>query len=258
MALASLLLLAAGPVYLSDEPRPPAITVDVKSTLVTGPDGKPLYTYDGVERGDYCINTPCREQWPMLRANKSDKAAGSWSPVFSDQIAGGAGIWFYKGKPVYTYAPDSGGRKAKGDGIAGDWHALQYIGPAPRVALPPSVRVLKVDKTFILTDHRGNTLYTFARDAKAAACKGECLEVWPPLLAPMMALPVGDWTVVERADDVRQWAYHGKLVYTFSEDTEPSQTNGADEAGLWKTITVTNKDAAKSATIENARKRTGG
>lgn len=258
MSAVALFLLVAGPVYLSDDPRPPTISVDPDGTLVTGPKGTALYTYDGVERGDYCINSPCRDQWPMLRADKTDKSAGSWSPVFNAQIAGDAGVWFYKGKPIYTYTGDVDGKKAKGDGLAGDWHALRYVGPTPRLALPPSVKVLKIDKAFILTDHRGNTLYTFARDKKTAACRSECLEVWPPLLAPMMAVPVGDWTVVERPDDVRQWAYRGKLVYTFSQDTEPAQTNGADRTGIWKTITVTSKDSEKPATIENAKKRTGG
>jgi predicted lipoprotein with Yx(FWY)xxD motif len=115
--------------------------------------------------------------------------------------------------------------------------------------VPSSVQISKVGKAFFLTDFRGQMLYTFARDGKTAACKAECMEVWPPLLAPALAGPVGEWTTVDRADGVRQWAYRGRLVYTFSEDTVALEAKGADAGGVWKTIPVTQRDAVDPVNI---------
>lgn len=241
-----LLALLSGPAFVSDEPRPPSITVKDGSTIVTGPKGTALYTYDGVDRGDTCSLSPCRDTWPMFEAAATDKAVGEWS-VYS--AAGGAHrIWLYKGKPVYTYVSDVAGKAASGDGLGGDWHALHYVGPTPRLAVPPAAKVTKVGSSFILTDYRGYALYTFARDGRIPACKSECLEVWQPLLAPAVAKTVGQWSAVERPDSVRQWAYRGRLVYTFSQDTAPLQANGAGLGGLWKTIPVTEGDAADTRT----------
>lgn len=243
LTMAGLLLLAvmAGPAFLADEPRPPIVSVQDGSTLVTGPKGTALYTYDGVDRGDSCTLSPCRDTWPMLLAAPTDKAVGEWS-IYSAE-GGSRRVWLYKGKPVFTYVGDTDAKAAKGDGVGADWHALQYVGPRPRVTVPPAAKVSKVASSFILTDYRGYALYTFARDGRTPACKGECLEMWQPLLAPMLAKMTGQWTAVQRPDSIRQWAYRGRLVYTFSQDTAPLQINGDKLGGVWRIIPVSARDA---------------
>lgn len=239
-----LLLLLAGQMFLSDEPRPAAVQVGAGADgdLVIGPGGTPLYTYDGVDRGDYCNHSPCRESWPILTAPDDAKPVGAWSVIASAQ--GAKKVWLYKGTPVYSYAADKGARAATGDGLGGQWHAIRYVGPTPAVPVPASVKVSKVGSAFFLTDYRGQMLYTFARDGKSPACKAECMEVWPPVLAPALARPIGDWTTVDRPDGVRQWAFRGRLVYTFSEDNVALEAKGTDAGGIWKTIAVTERDAA--------------
>jgi predicted lipoprotein with Yx(FWY)xxD motif len=38
--------------------------------------------------------------------------------------------------------------------------------------------------------------------------------MWPPVLAPADAKPVGDWTIVTRKDGAKQWAYDEHPLYT--------------------------------------------
>ena len=53
-----------------------------------------------------------------------------------------------------------------------------------------------------------------------------CVQVWPPVLAPADAKPVGNWSVITRADGKHQWAYNQQAVYTSELDLEPGDMNG--------------------------------
>jgi predicted lipoprotein with Yx(FWY)xxD motif len=46
---------------------------------------------------------------------------------------------------------------------------------------------------------------------------------------------IGDWTAIERADQIWQWAYKGKPVYTYSLD-QPGKIRGDGVAGLWHVL----------------------
>ena len=80
-------------------------------------------------------------------------------------------------------------------------------------------------KTFV--DAKGMTLYTFDKDAGGKSmCNGPCAENWPALAAADDAKPTADMTVVVRDDGKKMWAYKGKPLYTFKEDTKPGDING--------------------------------
>ncbi len=53
-----------------------------------------------------------------------------------------------------------------------------------------------------------------------------CTDLWPPVLADASAEPVGAWTILERKDGTRQWAYDGQPLYTSIKDREPGDTIG--------------------------------
>ncbi len=53
-----------------------------------------------------------------------------------------------------------------------------------------------------------------------------CVEKWPPLKVQEGAKPVGEWSIFERADKTRQWAYQGHPVHLYHEDKRPGQVNG--------------------------------
>ena len=70
-------------------------------------------------------------------------------------------------------------------------------------------------------------LYTFAKDEPGKSnCYDDCAEMWPPAVAPEDIQPVGEWTVINRSDGVRQWAYAGKPLYTFTKDAEKPEGGG--------------------------------
>jgi len=56
--------------------------------------------------------------------------------------------------------------------------------------------------------------------------KDGCAAAWPPLVAADGEKPVGDWTIIEREFDRKQWAYKGKPVYLRYHDLPG---NGAEE-----------------------------
>jgi predicted lipoprotein with Yx(FWY)xxD motif len=73
----------------------------------------------------------------------------------------------------------------------------------------------------------GFTLYVFEQDQpNRSTCDFACGLQWPPFVAPAEATPSGDWSVAERADGIRQWAYRGKPLYFSARDGQPGDTQG--------------------------------
>ena len=80
------------------------------------------------------------------------------------------------------------------------------------------------------------TLYTFAKDQPGVSnCYDNCAKNWPPLTAAADAKPMGDWTIVTRKDNTRQWAYKGMPLYTWIKDGKPGDATGEGMGqGAWK------------------------
>jgi predicted lipoprotein with Yx(FWY)xxD motif len=63
-------------------------------------------------------------------------------------------------------------------------------------------------------------------------CNQACEKQWMPLLAGAGEQPLGQWTLLLRADGRRQWAFDQYPVYTYLHDTPDMPTaDGAD--GVW-------------------------
>jgi predicted lipoprotein with Yx(FWY)xxD motif len=76
-------------------------------------------------------------------------------------------------------------------------------------------------------------LYIFEGDSDGTSnCDSVCTAVWPIVRADAVAKPTGDWTIVERDDGRRQWAYKGRPVYTFYYD-RPNDPKGAGRVAGW-------------------------
>jgi predicted lipoprotein with Yx(FWY)xxD motif len=53
-----------------------------------------------------------------------------------------------------------------------------------------------------------------------------CTDVWPPVMATEGAKNIGKWTVIDREDGTKQWAYDGYPLYTSELDDQPGDVRG--------------------------------
>ena len=84
-------------------------------------------------------------------------------------------------------------------------------------------------------DAVGMTLYTFDKDPIGlSVCNDDCAAAWPPLIAVPGSAPAGSWSLITRDGGQKQWALHGKPVYTFVQDKKVGDGNGVDVADLWR------------------------
>jgi predicted lipoprotein with Yx(FWY)xxD motif len=86
----------------------------------------------------------------------------------------------------------------------------------------------------VLTDDAGMTLYVFDKDSPGkSACNGECAVKWPPLIAAGSASGGDDYTIINRDDGARQWAYKGKPLYRWFKDQKAGDTTGDGVNNVW-------------------------
>lgn len=109
----------------------------------------------------------------------------------------------------------------------------------PAAAIQTATATVKGQSLTILTDAQGKTLYYFTPDAPdKTACTGGCAQTWPPLLFTGSGTPTsatslpGTLSVLNTANG-NQVEYGGYMLYTYSGDTAPGQTNGEGLFGKW-------------------------
>ncbi|GAA2882381.1 putative lipoprotein with Yx(FWY)xxD motif [Aminobacter niigataensis] len=113
--------------------------------------------------------------------------------------------------------------------------ALTAIGMTAGLAFAAEPAMMtKTAKGNIYTDAQGMTLYTFDKDkAGTSACYEECATSWPALKADAGAKTDGKWTIVDRTDGTKMWAYDGKPLYTYAKDKKAGDMNGEGMGGVW-------------------------
>src|SRR5262249_59661313 len=68
-----------------------------------------------------------------------------------------------------------------------------------------------------LGDASGSPLYTYDADqAGKSSCYGDCAKEFPPFVADARAKAAGDFSILVRDDQVKQWTYQGKPLYRYS------------------------------------------
>jgi predicted lipoprotein with Yx(FWY)xxD motif len=112
--------------------------------------------------------------------------------------------------------------------------ALLAFAAAPALAAEPA---MQADSSMgkILVDASNKTLYTFDKDeTNKSNCYDQCAVNWPPFTAAADAMAEGGWTIVERTDGSKQWAYEGKPLYLFVQDKAPGDVTGEGKGdGTW-------------------------
>ena len=190
--------------------------------------GMTIYTFDRDEEqpGASACKGECLTTWPPVAAEPDAQPHGPWSLIARD---GGSKQWAYKGKPLYTYASDAFPGSVFGDGVNTVW----WVAFQP-IATPAEVTLAKTLRGDVLADAKGMTLYTSDADkAGKSSCNGACSKAWSPVLAPWLANPAEDFTIVVRDDGTKQWAYKDKPLYRSSADVNPGETAGDASAKGW-------------------------
>lgn len=195
--------------------------------------GKTLYTFDNdKEPGVSTCTGECAAAWPPLTAPADAKATGAWSVIARE---GGAKQWALNGKPLYTFAKDEKPGDGKGQNAMNLWHAVTFepiiqLAPSPGISARESFAV----DGQVLADNRGMTLYTSDADAPdRSTCNTACARTWVPLAAPRLAMAIGEFTVAERPDGMKQWAHKRRPLYTYVGDVRPGDANGAKVSPGW-------------------------
>lgn len=202
----------------------------------------------------HCLGACAREFVP-LRAGRGAHPFGDWTLLARPD---GAAQWAYQSHPLYVWSKETAPgevatnvalKETANLKLAEDpvqpgsllpppgWSVVRFT-PAADVALPDGidVQLLESAQAVALVDVNGLTLYSFdgdaAHDGQSCAPSG-CTLRWLPLTAPALGMPVGDFTIVTRADGSRQWAYRGRPLYEYSGDRLPGEAHGIGVDKRW-------------------------
>lgn len=208
---------------------------DPRSVYYADAAGRALYTFDNDKMGDKPACTgECAALWPPLKAAPAAKPTGPWTIVSRDD---GVRQWAVRGKPLYTYAKDAKPGEVTGNNLGEVWR-LAVANPAADITFPFDISSGELINGigYGLATARGMTLYVFGRDSagQAPACVKDCVATWRPYEAAAIANPVGDFSVIQRNDGMKQWAYKGKSLYTFTGDTQPRDAHGVGVDKAWQ------------------------
>jgi predicted lipoprotein with Yx(FWY)xxD motif len=131
---------------------------------------------------------------------------------------------------------------------------VRISGTAAPVATPPGITLQVMSdgehasgsmaQEVIFADAKGMTLYTYARDTvggggvqTVSACVGDCPRIFRPAVAARDSGVATDWSILRRADGLRQWCYRGAPLYSFARDEMPGNAKGEGaEGGAWRAM----------------------
>lgn len=183
----------------------------------------------------------CPSEWPPLLAPKEARPVGDFTLLAQPD---GGRQWAYKGVPLLTFRYD----REPGDTLGDDTFAFngprRPVGeaawieseapllepppvPPPSTGIPTAVTVQPaIGGSRLFADAEGRTLYVQAEGTRNP-CMTRCGSDRRPLPAANFARPIGDWSVLEDPTGVRQWAWRGKPVFTYSGDRRAKDVEGA-------------------------------
>jgi predicted lipoprotein with Yx(FWY)xxD motif len=116
VASAILALMIAGNVAAQNMPS----AVKATGGILTDAKGMTLYTFDNdKEPNKSACSGNCLNNWPVLKAEATDKDMGQWKVITRDD---GTKQWSYKGKPLYYFSMDKAAGDKAGDGRGMVWH----------------------------------------------------------------------------------------------------------------------------------------
>ncbi|HTT05034.1 MAG TPA: hypothetical protein VMF64_07070 [Steroidobacteraceae bacterium] len=232
-------------VLLTEVPRTQIAFADAR--------GMTLYTYDKDAPGKSNCTGNCAKFWPAALAAPSARPFGDWKVI---RRADGTRQWAYKDRPLYTFIKDvdpgseygvsprnlrqfvgylARQRSGAVHTPAGWNPALAY--PVSGIAMPEGIGIKEVGDAngLAFVDQDGRTLYSYVgRGGAKAVVRLANQTQWKPLIAPDLAHPIGDWSVLARSDGIRQWAYRGRPLFRFAGDLTSGDANGVGVSKDWE------------------------
>jgi predicted lipoprotein with Yx(FWY)xxD motif len=104
--------------------------------------------------------------------------------------------------------------------------------------MPGEVSVIEDNGKWIFQSDFGHPFYTYDKDTKThSACDAKCAETWAPVRAHDKAMPMGDWTLVDRGGGYMQWAYKGKPIYMNVPQVVSQSDPELNNDGHWHMLT---------------------
>jgi predicted lipoprotein with Yx(FWY)xxD motif len=218
---------------------PPGIAISrgADGRALTDAKGRRLYfnASDKIVSGasiklDSGCDKTCLGNWKPVAAPLAAVASGDWSIVARED---GPRQWAFLGKPLYVPVDD-------GRGADRAWQVARLEPPPP---VPGGVRYYPSDGGEVAANAEGFTVYALRARSKVddtpMLCDADCLRAyWRPVAAAPDAKPVGDWTIEEGFDGVKQWAFKGELLFTHTRDEAPGEIAGSRFfTGEWHTLT---------------------
>ena len=224
-------------------------------------EGRTLLFRAGGESGGASCADACAVEFPPLLAPADAEPFGDWSAV---RLPDGRLQWAYQSNPLHTWSREEvPGEVATNVGLAEtanlklaergaeagalipqDGWRVARLEPAGSIAVPDGIEARHVSsaQAVVLADFEGFTLYAFdgdaARDGQACSDRG-CEMHWLPVPAPALALDVGDFSVADRVDGSRQWAYRGRPLYRYRGDLLPGDAHGRAADERWRMAVLT-------------------
>lgn len=214
-------------------PLPPGITVrlTLEGPVFVDAAGMTLYKADiqsGAEEcdqkkkgspasasqeGEAADSLLCSKKRIPLRAREDDKAVGKWTIHRRND---GSRQWAYGGAPLYTSIKDTAPGETNGSySRASNYPWRPAVAP---LAAPPGISFSPTSRGIALADETGRPLYYKDKDELDSPAAH-----WIALRAPMLAAAdSSEWSVVFRKDRSRQWAYRGRPLYTYANDSSVS------------------------------------
>lgn len=154
-----------------------------------------------------------------------------WHWILLYVVIGGliyAGIYFaflHKGNGSYSYSNSSAS-------------ATRPINQSTQVQNGVYKMMSKGKLGMVITDLKGMTLYTYAKDTTGVSnCTGKCLVNWPAYTASSQTgnLPM-NISVIMRPDGSLQYAWKGMPLYYFVKDGDAGDAYGNGMGGVWSVI----------------------
>lgn len=215
------------------ESNMPSTTVDtaIGTVWVAGEDNLTLYILPNDSPNTVTCVDACADAWPPLTTEFTGTVASG--PFGRIERPDGSIQWTYKGYPLYFYRDDVTSADTNGEGLGNQWFVAR---PDPVTSANTVIGETLVSEGSTITEagvtgtrnnFNGRTLYTFDPDPEGqTTCFDGCALNWPPLYADVGAVGFGNLSLVARAGEPMQWAYNGKPLYYYVNDSAPGDIFG--------------------------------